>query len=190
MRELGREVVSGLVLLAVKNNEYFETSDPLITGTISFLRRKGLIDSKLNITEKGEKFIEDLNSTEVKKETIKIPIDVTDDFEEWWKIHPSTNAFTYKGVDFTGSQAKKKDKVGCKKIFKQLVLSGISAKDIIEATRIHVDMAKEGSFKHKTRENQVSYIPNSRRYLDEKCFEPYLQFIKKKIFTNSNIVDV
>lgn len=179
-------MISGLTLLAIKNEEFIATEDVILTGAIQTLLRKGLIDKNNKLTLKGEELVKSINSTE-EVQTKKLAL--YDGFEDWWEIYPATNGFTYKNVRFAGIQSKRIKKSDCKNEFAKLIVSGFTKEQIIEATKVHIETAKELSYKHKLRENQLTFVPNSLRYLKEKCFEPYINLVQSQK-PSSNAVDI
>lgn len=154
------------------NNEYF-------LPFIQRLQRKGYLDVHNKITVYGEELYNSLK--EDIKEEIAIPkrnILDKNKFDEWWENFPDSNYFTYNGVSFKGTQNKKIQKEQCRKMFNVLSTSLFTADDIINSTKYHISTAMELSI--KKRENQLTFIPNSERYLREQYFKPYIERMNKK----------
>lgn len=139
------------------------------------LQRKGYIDGKQQLTEYGTALYKSLfeNVVAVKPKIIAIKNDL---FEKWWEIYPATNDFEINGRHFQGSQVKRIQKAECQKMF-SVLSNSYRPEDIIDATAYHINNAKEVSFKKK--DNQLTYVTNSLRYLREKYFEPYIEKVKK-----------
>ncbi len=158
-------------LLFLKNGEELDSSHPKTKALLALMERKELvIDGKISV--KGEELLENLGQLgEISNKELKI-----DKFDEWWKIYPSTDAFIWNGQEFGGAQTKRIKKDMCKKHFAKLINSGLEADDIIKATIFHIEKAKKLSVSRK--ENQLTYVPNSERYLREKIFEPYIEISK------------
>lgn len=168
-----------IFLLEMIKYEVDVDNQDYITG-LQRLQRKGYIDSKGKLTQYGEELYnsmwEDAVETKVQK---RKKVDGSK-FEEWWAVYPTTNFFEIEGREFKGTQNKRIKKEECEKLFTLLCVS-LSPDDIIKATAFHIQTAKEISYKKK--ENQLTYIANSERYLREKFFEPYLERAKKAELT-------
>lgn len=154
------------------------------------LQRKGYIDVKGELTEYG-KGLYDSMSEEAVLVKVKKKVEKNDDFERWWDVYPATNDFMIHNRHFQGSQKKNIKKDDCKRIFTALC-NTYKAEEIIKATEYHIYMAKEISFKKK--DNQLTFIPNSERYLREKYFEAYIEKYKnsgkKTAMTDNNDLTV
>lgn len=143
---------------------------------IQRLQRKGYIDGKQKPTEYGAALYKSLfeEVVAVKPKTI---VQKNDLFEKWWETYPATNDFTINGRHFQGSQTKRIQKDECRKMF-AIMCNSFKGEDIIAATAYHINNAKEVSFKRK--DNQLTYVTNSLRYLREKYFEPFISKVKEK----------
>lgn len=148
---------------------------------LQYLQRKGYITHKGEVTKYGKALYEGLfqkleteNAPPAKKALKKDD----GDFEKWWEIYPPTNHFEHKGKTFEGTQKKNVKKEECKKLFFILTNGEFTAHQVIEATKYHINAAKDLSI--KKRDNQLNYVPNSERYLRERYFEPYIKFIDKE----------
>lgn len=93
-------------------------------------------------------------------------------FEEWWSIYPSSNNFTFRSIPFIGTQSKKIKKDDCFDVFCKLTLK-FNPDVIIAATSNHVEIAKIESYNKGV--NQITFIPNSYRYLKEELFIPFIK---------------
>src|SRR4051812_17566012 len=90
------------LLQFLKAGEIIDQEHVKTSGIYSLLLRKGLVLNEV-LTPTGEELLEGLDlDTEIpvapKKE---------DKFEEWWKMYPATDAFTYQGRTFPGTQSKR-----------------------------------------------------------------------------------
>jgi len=145
-------------------------------------RKLFLVDN--TVTPAGKEFYEmivnmkPLDSNISAKAVIKKQRDAGNaHFNEWWKVYPSSNEFTYKGKNFAGLQKKNLNKTECCAKFMEITATGeFTPEQVIEGTKNHIETAKEQSF--RTGDNKLTYIPNSLRYLRERYFEP---FINKKV---------
>lgn len=149
-----------------------EASDK-VKNYIQTCLRKQLITEDLKLTLKGQEVIKQL----IGGEEIKAKKREKSQFDFWWEIYPSTNCFSVKGKSFDGTQKKNIRKDDCRAKFNKYVESGeFTAEDIISATQFHIQMCMDQSFKKK--ENQLTFCPNSLRYINEKYFEPYIRLSK------------
>ena len=156
----------------IKEEEEVDEEHPKTQAIISLLDRKQLIQDRI-LTTLGHEL---LDNSEISD---SLPIKrVSDRFEEWWKSYPASDAFNLDGRTFMGTQSKRIKKDLCKAKFNKLISSGIAAEDIIQATKYHVEQAKKLSLKKS--QNQVSFIPNSERYIREEMFMPYIDLLKEK----------
>jgi len=156
-----------------------EILHPKFGLTYQFIQRKELISDGV-LTLKGEEVLSYIDNKPKKVKTKS-----TEEFILWWNTYPSTNMFVYNNKTFPGVQSKKIKKEDCKRLFNKLLNEKYSAEDIIKATEYHFKTAKELSF--KTGKNELSYIPNSERYLREKMFEPYISLYKQNIKSENKI---
>lgn len=166
-----------------------ELTHPKIQAIHQMLLRKALATEDGTVTISGEDLLSYLEE-DGEKVTEMVKKVKSEGFEKWWVTYPSTNMFVYKGKTFPGTQSKRIKKEDCKRLFNKIVNEGIPAEDIIGATEYHFQVAKDLSFKHG--KNEISYIPNSERYIREKMFQPYIELYKNKIKSESptNIVSI
>ena len=95
------------------------------------------------------------------------------DFDEWWKIFPSNNKFTHKGMNFKPTRSFISKKADCKRLFEKYVNEKLfTAKEIISATQYDINLKKEQSV--KKRENQLTFLQNTYTYLYQKTFEGFI----------------
>lgn len=138
-----------------------------------------------SITAKGEEFyISCLENKSFDNQAVAKK-EIEEAFDLWWGtrdkegIYPSSNYFEHKNKTFKGTQKKTVRKEQTKINFKKLVLSGAyTVSDILEGTKNHILTAKDNSVKKG--DNQLSYIPNSERYLREESFAPFITKVQKK----------
>lgn len=172
---------SYLVLELMRNNNSYQGDNYSINAFMKTLLIKGYV-SQNKITDKG---LDLLHSVDViiGEAIPKVPSlkKSKDKFDEWWSVYPATNNFEYKGMKFTGAQTKRIKKEDCKKLFNKLVVLGLDADDIINATKYHIERVKELSYKDFKKANGLTFVANSERYLREKLFEPYIEMAKKPI---------
>ncbi len=168
-----------------------EILHPKLGAIHQMLLRKSLVTSDWGVTLDGTDLLSYLEEDGERPKEIVRRVKA-EGFDQWWLVYPSTNMFIYKGKTFPGTQSKRIKKDDCKRIFQKLVNEGIPAEDIIGATEYHFQVAKDLSFKHG--KNEISYIPNSERYIRERMFEPYISMYKSKVKTTetalSNAVDI
>lgn len=156
---------------------------PKIGAINQMLLRKQLITEDNQVTMSGDELLSYIEDDENPKELVKRL--KTNDFDKWWVTYPATNMFIYKNKIFKGTQSKRVKKLECKQLFNKYINEGFTADDIINATEYHFQMAKDLSFKKG--ENQVSFIANSYRYLNEKMFVPFIELYKKQTNKSTEI---
>jgi hypothetical protein len=105
---------------------------------------------------------------------------VSEEFDVWWEIFPSSNKFEYKGISFDATRAFKVKKDDCKLLFtKYINEKTYTANEMIEATKYDVQLRKINSFTKK--ENQLTYLQNTYTYLYQMSFQGYVDLIKEGI---------
>jgi len=153
--------------------DVIDEEHPKTKALISLMERKSLLFEG-NVTDVGKSLYESCqNNTETPK------IKIVDKFEDWWKIYPPSDAFSYEGRKFDGVQSKRKNKEKCKLLFKKAISEGLDPNLIIKATEYHIEQAKKLSLKRGT--SQLTYISGSEIYLREKLYEPYIELCKDEI---------
>jgi len=150
---------------------------PKIGAINQMLLRKQLITEDNQVTMSGDELLSYMEDDGSPKELVKRL--KTNDFEKWWVTYLASNMFVYKNKTFKGTQSKRIKKTECKQLFNKYINEGFTADDIINATEYHFQLAKDLSFKKG--ENQISFIPNSFRYLNEKVFLPFIEIYKQNI---------
>ena len=140
------------------------------------LVRKGLITEK-GLTLTGKELLKFVN---IKEPTVRIQkkVDITSEFEEWWKAFPGTDNFTHKGKKFSGDRTLRKTKEDCQLKFDKILEEGeYTAKDLIDSLNLDVLQKKENSVKTGT--NRLTYMQNSLTYLNQRSFEPFIDLLKE-----------
>lgn len=159
------------------------------------LVRKGWITDELDTTNLGQSLYNELMSSNRENKEIKAKNKVreankqiNEGFDEWWKCYPSSNKFSFNGRTFTGVQSKKLNKGNCEDLWNSIVLSGdFSPLQIISGTKKHILEAKKESIKNNS--NQLTFIPNSERYLRERVFEPFISDTEEEVNDSSDYDD-
>jgi hypothetical protein len=150
--------------------------NPKMSIICQAVRRKGLLSENFKVTIVGKTLLEFLGeqSTEVKlKKKEK-----TNDFEEWWKVYPGTDTFTYRDVSFTGTRTLRARREDCKVKLEAILAEGeYTIKEMIDALQYEVMQKKENSIKTKT--NRMTFMQNSLTYLNQRTFEPFIELIKE-----------
>lgn len=156
---------------------------------LQWCQRKGYIDLQGVITKEGEQLYGNILTDSSLLVTVrkKVAVIKSDDFEKWWNIFPSTNEFEYNSREFKGVRNMKQKKEDCRRKFFELTAK-YKTEEIIGATEVHILKIKEESY--KKRENQLTYLPNSERYLRERMFEPYISKIGQKEIKTDLTVDL
>lgn len=100
------------------------------------------------------------------------------DFNEWWKIFPSTDTFEYNNVKFNGCRSLKQKKEECRLKFNRIVSDGeFTAEEIIDATIFDVQSKMKESIKRNS--NKLTYLQNSFTYLNQRSFQGFVDLVKK-----------
>ena len=152
------------------------TDNIKIEALYQTLVRKGLITEK-GLTLTGKELLKFIN---IKEPTVRIQkkVDITSEFEEWWKAFPGTDNFTYKGKKFSGDRTLRKTKEDCQLKFDKILEEGeYTAKDLIDSLNLDVLQKKENSVKTGT--NKLTYMQNSLTYLNQRSFEPFIDLLKE-----------
>ena len=141
------------------------------------LIRKGIITEEEKLTTLGIDLMEFIskktNKKFIKKKAAK------SDFDDWWEIYPRTDAFIMGTVRFNGTRGLRVDKEECRLAFNKIIDEGtISKEDIMHATLYDIKQRKSNSLKN--RENQLTFLVNSARYLKKGFFEPFIDLSRDK----------
>lgn len=149
-----------------------------ISALVSGLIRKGLMTNEYKLTILGQELLI-FAGDKTGKKLPKVKI-VSEEFDVWWEIFPSSNKFEYKGISFDATRAFKVKKDDCKLLFtKYINEKTYTANEMIEATKYDVQLRKINSFTKK--ENQLTYLQNTYTYLYQMSFQGYVDLIKEGI---------
>jgi len=178
-------------LLRLINEQYdlsaLLTESAKINAMIQGIVRKGLVNEELTkLTTQGQEILVFMDSKEPRK-IVKKKVDESE-FEKWWKAFPGTDNFEYKGRKFTGCRSLRADKDSCRSKFDKIILDGdYTAEQLIEALKYDVQSKMEASI--KTGMNKLTYLQNSKTYLHQFSFEPFIELIKNgnKIIESLNL---
>ena len=100
-------------------------------------------------------------------------------FEEWWKLYPGTDTFTYKGKSFKGTRALRKDKQACKIKFNTILMEGDYTSDqLIKA--LDFEIMQKVTMSYTTGSNRITYQQNSLTYLNQRTYEAYVELIEQE----------
>ena len=154
-----------------------EAGDLVPLPELKALERRVFILSN-EITETGKEFLTSLLSNKTIDKKSKD--EINEAFDKWWGVKrgegvfPASDNFIHKGRSFQGIRNLKTKKEDCKAEFRKIVLSGeYTTEEILQGTTNHINVAKEESFKKK--ENKLSFITNSERYLRLRAFSPFIK---------------
>lgn len=161
----------------LEQGEEIEQEHSKSKAILNMLIRKELITEENKLTLLGKEMLEMANSDNLFSPVV-IPR-AKESFDEWWKCYPPTDGFEIDGRTFMPSQSKRIKKDACKAKWKKLLNEGIKAEDIINATAYHIEQVKKISAKKS--QNQLSFVPNSERYIREELFIPYIELSKSQI---------
>lgn len=140
------------------------------------LERKGLLTEEGKITTIGQELLLFME-TKIAGKIIRKKVD-DNIFDVWWKEFPGTDNFVYNNRKFTGCRSLRADRDDCRLKFEKIVLEGeYTADELIEALKMDVIGKKEASIKQNT--NKLTYMQNSKTYLNQRSYEPYLELIKQ-----------
>lgn len=172
-----------------KTRKIYYNSDML--STYIELETKGfikIIDNEalsFTLRESGKVFMDnflkynrnilDLQETHTPKQEIK---QNKDDFEEFWKLFPSSDEH---GI-YRRTRILKANKEGCKKKYSQYIQEGVLHDDIIKALKYDVKLRRDGNNK----QNNMMYMKNSLTWLNSKEFEVLLENIDDNQDNNSS----
>lgn len=123
-----------------------------------------------NITEKGEKVLDEINYRQNYEKPNISNEDVDIYFEDFWKTFPSWDNSILK--NYSKTRNLKSDKQGCKKIYSKL-LNTYSHSDIMKGLHNEIAFRKNTS---NAGDNKFIYMKNSKTWLSQKEFENYLEY--------------
>lgn len=100
-------------------------------------------------------------------------------FAKWWEAFPPTDIFEFNGMKFTGSRSLRINREECRAKFDKILLEGeYSSEILIAAMQYDVALKKVASYKKK--QNKLSYLQNSLTYLNQRSYEPFIEFVKRE----------
>lgn len=174
------DIIYLLKLIDAKYNvEPLYENSMRLSAIYQSLIRKGLIakdDDKITIIGKDLlKFVgEDNNQTKF----VKRKPNATS-FDEWWKLYPGTDTFTYNGKKFRGTRALRKDKQACKIKFDAILNEGdYTPQQLIAALKFEIEQKVLESMRRGN--NRLTYMQNSLTYLNQRTFEAFIELIEQE----------
>jgi hypothetical protein len=141
--------------------------------------------SRLILSVKGQDFLNEISLPDAvydARENTTISVKIIDfsktpdeSFEEWWKLFPTTPAWTSvdKKVSFTGSRSLKNlKKADAKKRYLKLLNQGLKHEELLGSLKYEIKLKRVDSLKKNA--NQMEYFKGMESYLNQ---ERYLLFI-------------
>lgn len=172
-----------IYLLKLIDSEYdviplYENSMRL-SAIYQSLIRKGLIaKDEHQLTTVGKDLLEFVGEDKTNNKFVKRKPKATA-FEEWWKLYPGTDTFTYKGKSFKGTRALRKDKQACKIKFNTILMEGDYTSDqLIKA--LDFEIMQKVTMSYTTGSNRITYQQNSLTYLNQRTYEAYVELIEQE----------
>jgi hypothetical protein len=165
--------INHLYILTMISQQVDLSAIPKANDWKQTLIRKGFLTESLTLTMRGEQLFEEVLNGEVVAPQVFSKQD--DPFEKWWsEAYPRTDAFEYKGRKFPGMQKKHyKKEESRKEYWAAINETKDTHEDIYWATICNVEAAKELSLIKG--HSQIHYIPNSKRYLELRFYEPFVE---------------
>jgi hypothetical protein len=172
-----------IYLLKLIDSEYdviplYENSMRL-SAIYQSLIRKGLIaKDEHQLTTVGKDLLAFVGEDKTNNKFVKRKPKATA-FEEWWKLYPGTDTFTYKGKSFKGTRALRKDKQACKIKFNTILMEGDYTSDqLIKA--LDFEIMQKVTMSYTTGSNRITYQQNSLTYLNQRTYEAYVELIEQE----------
>ncbi len=181
-----------------KEREFFDMyvipslKDFNFSTRFQFLKREELLvedpndTTKMIISVKGKAFLQDLLSelnsitSESGQVTTRVVImDMKSDeerFEEWWKLYPTTTAWTSDDGNskFIGSRNLKNiRKAAAKKAYLKLLNQGLKHEELMGSLKYEVKLKKIDSIKKNV--NQLEYFKGMESYLNQERYLLYIE---------------
>ena len=148
-----------------------------IKAIYNSLLRKGLITEEEKLSTLGIDIL-DFVSKKTNKKFVKKKVEKSE-FDEWWEIYPSTDAFVLGTRKFSGTRGLRINKDKCRLEFVKILEEGTFTKeDIMCATVYDIKQRKSNSLKKGS--NQLTFLQNSLTYLNQRAFEPFISLSKDK----------
>lgn len=169
---------SVFLLHLLVNQIPFDENNIHLSSWIQGLKRKGLLTEDRIVTLKGKQLLNAAMTAQFNP--TQIPDKKNDPFEKWWKdAYPSTDYFELNGRVFNGTQQKKINKEGSRKLFYEIINEGLYTQDdIFDGTVFCIENAKELSL--KSGKSEIQYISNSEKFLRIRQFAPFVEAARKK----------
>mgnify|MGYP003634007635 FL=1 len=172
-----------IYLLKLIDSEYdviplYENSMRL-SAIYQSLIRKGLVaKDEHQLTTVGKDLLAFVGEDKTNNKFVKRKPKATA-FEEWWKLYPGTDTFTYKGKSFKGTRALRKDKQACKIKFNTILMEGDYTSDqLIKA--LDFEIMQKVTMSYTTGSNRITYQQNSLTYLNQRTYEAYVELIEQE----------
>jgi hypothetical protein len=172
-----------IYLLKLIDSEYdviplYENSMRL-SAIYQSLIRKGLVaKDEHQLTTVGKDLLEFVGEDKTNNKFVKRKPKATA-FEEWWKLYPGTDTFTYKGKSFKGTRALRKDKQACKIKFNTILMEGdYTSNQLIKA--LDFEIMQKVTMSYTTGSNRITYQQNSLTYLNQRTYEAYVELIEQE----------
>jgi hypothetical protein len=172
-----------IYLLKLIDSEYDVTplyeNSMRLSAIYQSLIRKGLIaKDEHQLTTVGKDLLEFVGEDKTNNKFVKRKPKATA-FEEWWKLYPGTDTFTYKGKSFKGTRALRKDKQACKIKFNTILMEGDYTSDqLIKA--LDFEIMQKVTMSYTTGSNRITYQQNSLTYLNQRTYEAYVELIEQE----------
>ena len=174
------DIIYLLKLIDAKYNvEPLYENSMRLSAIYQSLIRKGLIakdDDKVTII--GKDLLKFVGEDNTQTKFVKHRPNATA-FDEWWKLYPGTDTFTYDGKRFRGTRALRKDKQACKIKFNAILSEGdYTAQELLAALKFELE--QKISMSVKTGTNRLTYQQNSLTYLNQRTYEAYIELIQEE----------
>ena len=172
-----------IYLLKLIDSEYDVTplyeNSMRLSAIYQSLIRKGLVaKDEHQLTTVGKDLLEFVGEDKTNNKFVKRKPKATA-FEEWWKLYPGTDTFTYKGKSFKGTRALRKDKQACKIKFNTILIEGDYTSDqLIKA--LDFEIMQKVTMSYTTGSNRITYQQNSLTYLNQRTYEAYVELIEQE----------
>mgnify|MGYP003665154376 FL=1 len=172
-----------IYLLKLIDSEYDVTplyeNSMRLSAIYQSLIRKGLVaKDEHQLTTVGKDLLAFVGEDKTNNKFVKRKPKATA-FEEWWKLYPGTDTFTYKGKSFKGTRALRKDKQACKIKFNTILMEGDYTSDqLIKA--LDFEIMQKVTMSYTTGSNRITYQQNSLTYLNQRTYEAYVELIEQE----------
>lgn len=140
---------------------------------LTLVRKEFILGGQL--TQKGSLLLKKTGNLEGIKEVLETHHKSKESrFDEWWSNYPSTDRVMENGnVKFQETRSLRNGKPVCKIKYEKLLEEGIyTHEQMIQALKYEVDLRVSQSIKENT--NKVSFMTNSKTYLNNNMFESFI----------------